>query len=362
VLLAKADPHVALRKAWNETIRCIRMAKNSGTKTVLHHRSEVERLLDMEATGAMDLIAFKTALKRILDTQEQDAKIRTAVEIDQMASQWLPQRLDGNVSVMVENWPSALSVQSVDRVTGLPGGTAELGAQDAAAFVHHFQNMNIGGSRLNVHVALPPNTTLPSIRRSDRGRKRQRGKKPWLPFLDDIGRLSATPERIAKHHGTLLAQPQLPVIDPFCGAGGDAIGAALAGCSVLASDRDPSRIELAKQNAEHFGVQDHIQFAVQEAEIAVSPETWAESCLFLDPPWGGEHWNREEMGLDVWAKQWPWLPACLRNARSVVLKLPRTFDLQTLESTERHWTIEAGIENDADHPADRLRLLTAYSL
>ena len=233
--------------------------------------------------------------------------------------------------------------------------------REAAALVHHFDGYNVGGSRLKVRVELPPNQVLPGPRRTDRKRSRARGKTPWLPYLDDIARISATPHGVAMRHGELLAQTGLPVMDPFCGAGGDAIGAAVAGCKVIASDKSPVRIELAKQNALHFGVGQQIHFSVSDAQVALSSSEAMECCLFVDPPWGGAGWNRETMGLDAWTKQWPWLPKCLSNARAVVLKLPRTFNLESLESTGRQWTFEPGIEDPSDHPADRIRLLTAHS-
>lgn len=55
--------------------------------------------------------------------------------------------------------------------------------------------------------------------------------------------------------------------------------------SVIAIDNDPNKIELARHNAELYGVADRIQFIIGDF-FALAPTLKAD-VVFLSPPWGG---------------------------------------------------------------------------
>ena len=61
-----------------------------------------------------------------------------------------------------------------------------------------------------------------------------------------------TPEVIAQHIADRLRCDL--IVDAFCGAGGNAIQFAFTCNHVIAVDIDPKKIELAKHNAEVYGV------------------------------------------------------------------------------------------------------------
>ena len=234
-------------------------------------------------------------------------------------------------------------------------------AEQAASFHHHLHGLNIGGTSISIEVDLPPGTSLPTVSRSGRKRNRTQRSASWLPHLDEVGRYSATPRSIALHHGRLLESAGNPVLDPFCGAGGNAIAAAMAGCTVFASDTSEERIRLAQKNAVHFNVGHRITFSVRDVESSITDHDLRRVSLFCDPPWGGVDWDRQGMTMNALFGGWPDLVLALSTVPFALLKLPRTFLCESLDPTGRDWDWELGIETMEDHPAERVRLLTAQS-
>ncbi|KAG8470443.1 hypothetical protein KFE25_008864 [Diacronema lutheri] len=101
--------------------------------------------------------------------------------------------------------------------------------------------------------------------------------------LDAEGWFSVTPERLARH---IAARCQCDlVLDPFAGAGGNAIQFAFTCERVLAIDLDLPRLLLAQHNARIYGVADRIEF-VHGDFTALAPRLRAD-VVFLSPPWGG---------------------------------------------------------------------------
>ncbi|MFT7519942.1 MAG: putative O-methyltransferase YrrM [Kiritimatiellia bacterium] len=101
--------------------------------------------------------------------------------------------------------------------------------------------------------------------------------------LDDEGRWSLTPESLALAMARRAHCDQ--VLDLTCGAGGNAIGFARAGCSVTAIDLHPGRLDMARHNAQLYGVRDRIIFHSMDATAALD-DVDTETLIFFDPPWG----------------------------------------------------------------------------
>uniref|UniRef100_A0A4X2LMU5 Trimethylguanosine synthase n=1 Tax=Vombatus ursinus TaxID=29139 RepID=A0A4X2LMU5_VOMUR len=105
--------------------------------------------------------------------------------------------------------------------------------------------------------------------------------------LDKEGWFSVTPEKIAEH---IAGRVHLSfncdiIVDAFCGVGGNAIQFALTGKRVIAIDIDPSKIDLAHNNAEVYGVADKIEFICGDFMLLASD--LKADVVFLSPPWGG---------------------------------------------------------------------------
>ncbi|KAL5241731.1 hypothetical protein ACI65C_009141 [Semiaphis heraclei] len=116
-------------------------------------------------------------------------------------------------------------------------------------------------------------------------------KKRYLLFsefdkgikLDEESWYSATPEIISIHIAERCSCYLL--VDPFCGAGGNVIQFAKTCELVIAIDIDPKKIEMARHNAELYGVADRIQFIIGDY-FTLAP-TLKGDVVFLSPPWGG---------------------------------------------------------------------------
>lgn len=113
---------------------------------------------------------------------------------------------------------------------------------------------------------------------------RERAKKRSFPEAD---RLFVTPDAlaqatsppIARFHAAQLA-PIGRVADVACGLGFDTLAFARSGLEVLAIERDPARLALARANAEVLGLTDRITFL--EADAAqVDLSDWP--AIYFDP-------------------------------------------------------------------------------
>lgn len=109
--------------------------------------------------------------------------------------------------------------------------------------------------------------------------------------LDAESWFSVTPEKIAVHHAERCRCDL--IIDAFCGAGGNAIQFAFTCERVIAIDIDPVKIEMARHNAEVYGVADRIEFIVGDF-IRLAPKLQAD-VVFMSPPWGGPQYIHQDV-------------------------------------------------------------------
>lgn len=77
--------------------------------------------------------------------------------------------------------------------------------------------------------------------------------------LDYESWFSVTPEKIAEHIARRCEGARL-IIDGFCGVGGNAIQFTKSCNRVVAIDIDEKKIEMAKHNAQIYGVENKIEF------------------------------------------------------------------------------------------------------
>jgi trimethylguanosine synthase len=175
--------------------------------------------------------------------------------------------------------------------------------------------------------------------------------------LDDEGWYSITPESIARHTAQLAVTPSL-VWDAFCGVAGNAIQFAVAGHHVIASDISLMRLEMARHNAEIYGVADYIDLVLGDAfsdwfrtvknkrtdgigmqkDVEIKEHlmhgngvmTHILDCIFLSPPWGGPKYLKHEtfdprtmlpIDLERLSRK------CHLLAKQVIYYMPKTTDL-----------------------------------
>lgn len=160
----------------------------------------------------------------------------------------------------------------------------------AADLDARLRGIGIGGGPLEFSADPPlPRAAVRAARTTDARRRRDTSPGFTRPGtrLDEEGRYSLTPEALALAVGRRAA-PRT-VVDAGCGAGGNSIGFARAGCRVIAIEQDAGRLADARHNARIYGVDAAITF-IHGRTAECLPRVKGD-LLFVDPPWGPE-WSR----------------------------------------------------------------------
>nr|GLL45560.1 trimethylguanosine synthase-like isoform X2 [Ipomoea trifida] len=115
--------------------------------------------------------------------------------------------------------------------------------------------------------------------------------------MDEEGWFSVTPEEIAARQADRCFGGAV-VIDGFTGVGGNAIQFAAKCNHVIAIDIDPKKIEMARNNARIYGVEEYIDFLTGDF-FQLAPFLKGD-IVFLSPPWGGPTYKlRSTYTLDL---------------------------------------------------------------
>ncbi|XP_033616619.1 trimethylguanosine synthase [Fukomys damarensis] len=178
--------------------------------------------------------------------------------------------------------------------------------------------------------------------------------------LDREGWFSVTPEKIAEHIAGRVSQCFKcdTVVDAFCGVGGNTIQFALTGKRVIAIDIDPVKIDLARNNAEVYGIADKIEFICGDF-LLLAPDLKAD-VVFLSPPWGGPDYATAET-FDIQTMMCPdgfeIFRLSQRITNNIVYFLPRNADVDQVASL-------AGpggqVEIEQNFLNNKLKTITAY--
>jgi len=127
------------------------------------------------------------------------------------------------------------------------------------------------------------------------------------------------------------------VVDAFCGAGGNAIAFARAGKRVTAIELDEKRLDMARFNADLFGVSKLITF-IHGDSLKYLNDIEAPT-LYFAPPWGGPEYSKlEHFTLGCFSPDGnEILTRGFSSKRNVVMQVPRNFDLNELKNFGRNF-------------------------
>jgi len=103
---------------------------------------------------------------------------------------------------------------------------------------------------------------------------------------------------------------------------------------VIAIDIDPKKIEMARTNAQIYGVEDRIEFIVGDS-LKILPELTSAEVIFLSPPWGGpEYINTDSFNLkdDIPIDGFNLFDKCLEVTENIAYFVPRNTNLDQLIS------------------------------
>nr|GMD92845.1 Trimethylguanosine synthase [Ipomoea batatas] len=149
--------------------------------------------------------------------------------------------------------------------------------------------------------------------------------------MDEEGWFSVTPEEIAARQADRCFGGAV-VIDGFTGVGGNAIQFAAKCNHVIAIDIDPKKIEMARNNARIYGVEEYIDFLTGDF-FQLAPFLKGD-IVFLSPPWGGPTYKlRSTYTLDLLKPKdgYSLFQAAQNITPNIMMYLPRNVDLLQVE-------------------------------
>jgi len=155
---------------------------------------------------------------------------------------------------------------------------------------------------------------------------------------DAVGLFSATPEKIADDIAKNVKAKT--IIDAFCGIGATTIAFARVCDKAFAVDINQDRLDMAKHNAEIYGVKDKIEFIC--GDIFETLHKVSAAAIFLDPPWGGVDYSKlEEFKLkDFNPDGNKLLEESFKRYQEIILRVPRQFVLAELDRYQRPYRLQ----------------------
>ncbi|WP_107396430.1 THUMP-like domain-containing protein [Streptomyces acidiscabies] len=169
---------------------------------------------------------------------------------------------------------------------------------------------------------------------------------------EDAGRMFFTPNgveqatraSVASYRARRFAELGVTsLVDLCCGIGGDAIALARAGIKVLAVDRDPFTVAVARANAESLGLAEFIE--VREADV-VDVDTGPYDAVFVDPARRGG--RGRIFDPEAYSPPLSWAIGAARTARVAALKIAPGVPHEALpEDAEAEWISDGGDVKEA---------------
>ncbi|KAF9485512.1 S-adenosyl-L-methionine-dependent methyltransferase [Pholiota conissans] len=160
-------------------------------------------------------------------------------------------------------------------------------------------------------------------------------------LFDEEGWYSVTPELLANQIAERCRCDT--ILDAFCGVGGNAIAFAKTCQRVIALDVSPTRLALARHNAQIYGVADRIEFILADyisfaksyqsrLDSSTSKDRRKVDVVFLSPPWGGPAYLSGTMSESL--DQEKVLPIPSESSESLEYPSYSLFSIQPIHGTQ----------------------------
>nr|GEW47001.1 trimethylguanosine synthase [Tanacetum cinerariifolium] len=179
-------------------------------------------------------------------------------------------------------------------------------------------------------------------------------------LMDEEGWFSVTPEDIAVRHAQRTLSGGV-VVDCFAGVGGNSIQFAALGYHVFAIEIDPRKVEMAKNNAKIYGVENHIDFIVGDF-LQLAPYLKG-NVAFLSPPWGGPSYKKtDNFTLDLLkpVDGYTLFQVAQTITPNIIMFLPRNVDVIQVEELSWLSSPPLNVEIEENYVRGFLKGITAY--
>ncbi|MEV6730157.1 MULTISPECIES: methyltransferase domain-containing protein [unclassified Streptomyces] len=156
----------------------------------------------------------------------------------------------------------------------------------------------------------------------------------------------ATRASVASYRAERLAELGVrSVADLCCGIGGDALALARLGIRVLAVDRDPLTVAVARANAEALGLAELIE--VREADVT-DVDTSGYDAVFLDPARRGGNGRGRIFDPESYSPPLSWAVEAARTAKYAAIKIAPGIPHEAVpQEAEAEWISDRGDVKEA---------------
>jgi len=334
-------------------LRQLQRLRRADRSAALRRRAAIDRVLDAVVDEGVEVARWREALARLATRDRGSEEAAEAVEKGLLGC-LLP--IDpGPHRLVVSGWPPGFGARERRALLAPHADLEGLEPRELALLVRRLVPLKLGGHALTLHISavrVGHRFSTPSPRAFPLRRNRP---PPWLPNVDRVGRMSLSPEPMARAHARLLQARR--VIDAFAGLGGDAVAFAQAGKEVRCIEPDHQRRHLLRANLAHGGVEAEVVDGRVPEALVEARQAWPDAALFLDPPWGfaaqtGGDWG-ELLGTT------PQVAEAILSAPEVLAKLPAFFDLSSLPERES-WSISWHMGDAANGAGHVVKALTIH--
>lgn len=164
----------------------------------------------------------------------------------------------------------------------------------------------------------------------------------WIQ-IDEVWLYSVRPEALSMETANMIKWDV--ILDAFWCVWGSAIGFARTGKKAICVELDETRLEMAKNNARVYGVEDKITF-IHGDIFDVLPELTFDTVYFDPPWWWPDYINKKDFLFSDFSPDGNLLmEMALKKTDNIAFGIPINFNIQELIRTKRPFYLQKNILN-----------------